>query len=196
MAERLVHSETPMEYFKDVVTRVMARQGFESDEHSSYYLVQLLDKYVIVDRPQMEANVSEDETLAEMLCRALRYDGRRRFELMKLTGDVALFASGFFSDYLVRRQIDLEYYTRVGGYAYSRAAVLSPQSMSSVFEELSANFNRFVDVLNEVSEESTMSDPASVLALYERWLATGSKRSEARLRDEGILLSPTDKRVH
>ena len=191
-----LHSETPVEYFKEVVEKVMARQGFRTSELSSFYLVQLRDDFVDLDRRFTQAEVEVDTTLAELLCGAIASQGDRRFARLKLTGDVALFVSGFFSDSIARRRVELDYYVRMGGYAYGRAAQLSPNDAASVFHELSAKFGRFVDVLNEVSEESSLTDAAGVLRLYERWLQTGSKRSEIRLRQEGILLGTSADRMH
>ena len=191
-----LHSETPVEYFKEVVEMVMARQGFRTSELSSFYLVQLLDDFVDLDRRFTQAEVEVDTTLAELLCGAIASQGDRRFARLKLTGDVALFVSGFFSDSIARRRVQLDYYVRMGGYAYGRAARLSPDDAASVFHELSAKFGRFVDVLNEVSEESSLTDAAGLLRLYERWLQTGSKRSEIRLRQEGILLGTSADRMH
>ena len=190
-----LNSETPVEYFKEVVERVMARQGFHSSEHSSFYLVQLLDDFVALDRRYADAEVEVDSTLAELLCGALASEGASRLTRFKLTGDVALFVSGFFSDSVARKRVELDYYVRMGGYAYSRAAGLSPNDVASVFQELSAKFGRFVDVLNEVSEESSLADHAGILRLYERWLQTGSKRSEARLREHGVLLG-SSRQIH
>ena len=194
--DNFLHSETPVEYFKEVVEKVMARQGFRTSELSSFYLVQLLDDFVDLDRRFTQAEVEVDTTLAELLCGAIASQGDRRFARLKLTGDVALFVSGFFSDSIARRRVELDYYVRMGGYAYGRAARLSPNDAASVFHELSAKFSRFVDVLNEVSEESSLTDAAGVLRLYERWLQTGSKRSENRLRQEGILLQTSADRMH
>ena len=194
--DNFLHSETPVEYFKEVVERVMARQGFRSSELSSFYLVQLLDDFVALDHRYTRAEVEVDATLAELLCGAIASEGERRFARFKLTGDVALFMSGFFSDSIARKRVELDYYMRMGGYAYGRAAQLSLTDTASVFVELSAKFGRFVDVLNEVSEESSLTDAAGVLRLYERWLQTGSKRSEKRLRQEGILLGTSADRIH
>ena len=194
--DKLLHSETPVEYFKEVVEKVMARQGFHSSELSSFYLVKLLDDFVTPDRRFGQAEVEVDATVAELLCGAIASDRDRRFARFKLTGDVALFVAGFFSDSMARKRVELDYYMRMGGYAYTSAAQLSPNDASSVFHELSAKFGRFVDVLNEVSEESSLTDAASILRLYERWLQTGSKRSENRLREEGILLGTSADRIH
>jgi len=194
--DNFLHSETPVEYFKEVVEKVMARQGFRSSELSSFYLVQLLDDFVALDHRYTQAEVEVDAPLAELLCGAIASQGDRRFARFRLTGDVALFLSGFFSDSIARKKVELDYYMRMGGYAYGRAARLSFTDAAAVFHELSAKFGRFVDVLNEVSEESSLTDEAGVLRLYERWLQTGSKRSENRLRQEGILLGTSAGRMH
>jgi hypothetical protein len=163
---------------------------------SSYYLVQLLDSFVAFEKTYAEMEVEKETPLAELLCRALACRGSRRFRLLKFTGDVALFMSGFFSDSVTRRLNDLDYYVRLGGYAYGGASRLSALEAAALFAELSRKFVRFVDVLNEVSEESALAENAGILRLYERWRQTGSRRSEALLRREGILLGDARRRVH
>ena len=193
---KLVNSQTPAEYFKELVDKALERQGVSSSELSSFYLVQLLDNFVSLHELHSELEVGMDTSLAELLCDALESVGGRRLTLFRFTGDLALFLSGFFSDNIARRRLDLDYYRRMGGYAYSRAAHLSPEELSSVFRELSQKFSRFVDVLNEVSEESSISDSASVIRLYERWRETGSRRSEALLRRQGILVDAAARQLH
>jgi hypothetical protein len=194
--DKLVRSETPVMFFKELVEKAMARQGFVSSELSSYYLVQLLDNFVSADDLYVAAELDKNLVLAEILADALQSEGGRRFTLLKFTGDLALFISGFFSDSIARRRVDLDYYVRMGGYAYGHVARLSPSEAAEVFLELSTKFGRFVDVLNEVSEESGIADVAGILRLYEKWLQTGSKRSEALLRREGIQLGPSSRITH
>jgi hypothetical protein len=194
--EKLLRSESSAEYFKELVERAIARQGVSSSELSSYYLVRLLDDFVAPDQKYAEMEIEKEATLAELLCYALASEGNRRFALLKFTGDLALFVSGFFSDSITRRRMDLDYYVRLGGYAYGGAARSSPLEVAEVFMELAHKFPRFVDVLNEVSEESAIAENAGILRLYERWRETGSRRSEALLRREGILLGDASRRVH
>jgi len=194
--DKLLHSETPVEYFKERVEQVMERQGFRVSELSSFYLVQLLDNFVAQERRYTEAEVDVDATLAELLCEGLASEGARQFSRLKLTGDLALFVSGFFAESIARRRVELDYYVRMGGYAYSRAARMRRDELATVFRELSAKFSRFADVLTEISEETLVTDAPSVLRLYERWLETGSKRSEALLRRQGFLLDSSARQVH
>ena len=46
MAERLVHDETPMEYFKQLVEDALAHQRVQSSEHTTFYVVNLLAAFV------------------------------------------------------------------------------------------------------------------------------------------------------
>jgi hypothetical protein len=195
--DKLVHPQTPAEYFKELIDKALERQGSALSELSQSYLVHLLETFVRQDRSYAELGVGEDPRLAELLCRALMAHGRRRLSLLKVTGDVSLFVSGFFSDSLVGRLVDSDYYVRVGGYAYGKLADLSRhRSAVVVFAELSEKFVQFVDVLNEVSEASALTDSTSLLRLYEKWLRTGSKRSEVLLKEQGVLLAPGSDRVH
>lgn len=194
--EKLLRPESSAEYFKELVERAIARQRVTSSELSSFYLVQLLDNFVFLDQKYAEMEVPRETPLAELLCGALTSQGNRRFSLLKFTGDLALFVSGFFSDSIARQRVDLDYYVRLGGYAYGGAARVGPLEVAEVFVELAHKFPRFVDVLNEVSEESAIAENAGILRLYERWRETGSRRSEALLRREGILLGQGSRRVH
>ena len=195
---RVLSNRTSQEYFKDLVERAVDRQGLHTSELSCYYIVQLLDSFIQLDDSHAETPVASDGTLAEMICQALSSRGAKRLRLLRLTGDSALFVAGFFSDSLRALPSGVEYYVRMGGSAYAHAAAVSPRQTSSLFNELAAKFVRFVDVLNEVSEESSLSKHRDddLLRLYDRWLQTGSRRAEALLRSEGILLESGSKRIH
>ena len=191
-----VHAQTPTEYFRELVEKAIARQRLTSSEVSAFYLVQLLDSFVRPDRAYLDAGIDYDQPLAHLLCEAIASGEARRFTLFKATGDLSLFISGFFSDSVMRKPVDFDYYVSLGGYAYGRAARLSAhQTAAEVFEELSQKFSRFVDVLTEVSEASTLTDHTSLLRLYEKWLRTGSERTGAMLRDLGVLPVPGSKLI-
>jgi len=191
-----VHAQTPTEYFRELVEKAIARQRLTSSEVSAFYLVQLLDSFVRPDRAYLDAGIDYDQPLAHLLCEAIASGEARRFTLFKATGDLSLFISGFFSDSVMRKPVDFDYYVSLGGYAYGRAARLSAhQTAAEVFEELSQKFSRFVDVLTEVSEASTLTDHTSLLRLYEKWLRTGSERTGAMLRDLGVLPGPGSKLI-
>ena len=56
-----------------------------------------------------------------------------------------------------------------------------------MFLELAGRFTEFADLLSEVSESSRLSTNRSILALYERWIQTGSRRAAALLAERGIV---------
>jgi hypothetical protein len=183
----IVRAESPMEFFKGQVEEAMEHQRLKASEESAYYLVQLLDAYVRPDRLYRRAEVPPDRALAEVFCTALAADGFRRFALFRLSGDMSLLLSGFFSDSLHRKSVDVDYYIRLGGTAYSTAAVSCDTVTSAqLFEELAANFARFVDVLNEVSGNCSLTDDTNLLRLYERFVRTGSPRCAELLRRHGV----------
>lgn len=195
--EKLVQKQTTAEYFQELVHKAFRRQKLETSELSAFYLVHLLDSFVRPDDTFAEMGVGEDPRLAELLCRASGSKGTRQQALFKMTGDLSLFISGFFSDSLIGKVVDADYYVKMGGYAYGRLASLTARKpVAEIFAELSERFVQFVDVLNEVSEVSALTDNRSILKLYEKWRRTGSRRSEELLRHEGVLLARGSDQVH
>lgn len=194
-SEMTIDQATPMEYFKEVIDSAISRQRLDSTAESAYYLTQLLDRFVRPNRIYSEAGVAPDQTLAELYCHALGSTGRRRFLLLRLTGDVALFVSGFFSESLERQLVSAQYYRRLGGRAYG---TLSDEHrlLNELYAELAEKFDQFVDVLNDVGESCSLADDRDVLRLYERWQETGSRRSAEILRDKGIHVVPSSDAVH
>ena len=102
-------------------------------------------------------------------------------------GDASLFISGFFSDSLRRKLVDVDYYVSIGGSAYTALSRFDADTLSPVFGELAENFVGFVDVLSEVSERTSCTSNADLLRLYEKWLKTGSRRSGQLLVERGVV---------
>jgi len=193
----LIHTETPEELFSELVTSAMDRQKVRSSPDSADYLVQLLDAFVRPGDLYTRAEVVPDQPLAEIFLAAVSADGMRRFTLLKLSGDLALFVAGVLSDSLKREAVDVDYYGKLGGCAYSTVAVsCHSREGATLFEELAANFGRFVDVLAEVSETCGLTDGSDLLRLYEKWLRTGSQHSASTLRRMGAPLVRGSDEVH
>ncbi len=109
-------------------------------------------------------------------------------------GDVSLFISGFFSDSLQRKLVDVDYYVSIGGFAYNALSRVETDTFSPVFAELAEKFVGFVDVLTEVSERTSCASNADLLRLYEKWLKTGSRRSGQLLSSAGSCRTPRSSR--
>ena len=69
-------------------------------------------------RPAIPFNDDADEPLALRLGRALGSGGLEQRARLRYLGDFSLFTSGFFSDSLSRRAVDVDYYVSMGEFAY------------------------------------------------------------------------------
>jgi hypothetical protein len=194
MAERIVHHETPMEYFKSLVDEAVARRRLVSSEDATFYVVSLLTGFV---RPEPAAATALQQPLAIRLARALQTGGAEQRQGLRQVGDVSLFISGFFGDSLARRPVGVDYYVALGGYAYGSLGRRESEARAAVFAELAEKFVAYVDVLSEVSERTSLPSSCDLLRLYERWLQTPTRRNGERLVDRGILptSSPGPRRV-
>jgi hypothetical protein len=182
MSAAVFRRESAVEYFKELVDAALAHQGIDAHELTSFYVVQLLAGF-LDRRPAGPA----DEPLGVQLAKALESGGTQQRASLKQVGDVSLFVSGFFSDSLRRKLVDVDYYASIGGMAYNALSRFEADTFSPVFAELAEKFIVYVDVLSEVSERSSCSSNMDLLRLYERWLKTGSRRSGQLLAERGVV---------
>ena len=183
------------DHFRDLVETSLHRQQVSVMDSTAGYLVNLLTGYARSQRLFSEGpDGLELRTLAEHYADAAHADGaEQRNHALKALGDVALFISGMFSGYLNRRLVDVDYYINMGCGAYRDLHDFVSTRIAGkgedVFEELSREFPRLVDVLAEVSEESNLGASTDLMRDYELWLRTGSPRISARLQRRGIVPS-------
>jgi hypothetical protein len=182
MGEAMIRPESPVEYFKELVDGALAHQGLVANELTSYYVVQMLARFL-----EQRGGDPRDEPLGIQLARALDSGGLEQRASLKQIGDESLFVSGFFSDSLKRKLVDVDYYASIGGVAYQALSRYETDAFAAVFAELSQKFIPFVDVLSEVSERSACASNRDLLRLYERWLKTGSRRSGQLLAERGVV---------
>jgi hypothetical protein len=182
MGDVTLRRESAIEYFKEQVEGALARQGIVAGELTAFYVVQLLAGFL-----QRRAAADVEEPLGMRLARALESGGLEQRASLKQIGDLSLFVSGFFSDSLRRKLVDVDYYVSIGGVAYNALSRIEADTFSPVFAELSEKFVGFVDVLSEVSERSCCGSNMDLLRLYERWLKTGSRRSGQLLVERGVV---------
>ncbi len=187
LESKLVREETPVEFFREQLSKAMEHQRVSTSAFTEYYLVNLLAGCVQGDNLPAPEPGYDEAPLALLYVRALEASRAERARLLRAMGDTALFVSGFFADSLERKLADLDYYRSLGGHAYAR---LSQEERlpygPSVFSELARRFSQFADVFSEVSELSRLNTSQSVLRLYEKWLATGSRRAAMLLAERGI----------
>jgi len=184
MSEAVFRRESAVEYFKELVDGALSHQGLATQELTAFYVVQLLASFL---QRRVTADHDEATPLALRLGRALDSGGMQQRACLKEIGDVSLFVSGFFSDSLTRKLVDVDYYVRIGGHAYNALSRVESDTFSPVYAELGEKFVGFVDVLTEVSERTSCSSNADLLRLYEKWLRTGSRRSGQLLVERGVV---------
>ncbi|MFQ5736781.1 MAG: hypothetical protein ACE5GY_07960 [Thermodesulfobacteriota bacterium] len=173
----------PIEHFKELVTEAVAHQKVETNEMAVFYLSTLLSDFVLSER-------LATEPLAITYLKAQNETRAVKVRLMRHLGDLSLFTSGFFSDSLARKAVDVDYYISMGTSCYNSVASIHRQGrkahISSLYTELAVKFGVFADVLTEVSERSRLTSSKDILRIYERWLRTKSKQAERLLRSLGI----------
>jgi hypothetical protein len=182
MSDVVFRRESAVEYFKQLVEEAMAHQRIAAQQLTAFYVVQLLAGYL-----QQKEEEDAAEPLALKLSRALDGGGFQQRTTLRQIGDTSLFISGFFSDSLRHKLVDVDYYVSIGGYAYNALSRQETDALSPVFAELADKFGGFVDVLSEVSERSSCASNSDLLRLYERWLKTGSARSGQLLIERGVV---------
>ncbi|MBI1909404.1 MAG: hypothetical protein HYS22_04465 [Deltaproteobacteria bacterium] len=178
------------EYFYELVRKAIGRQKVVATKEAEFYLVNLLRDFLKTEKVyENRSDTFKEEPLALMLQRAFDADQTSKVTILKKMGDFSLYIAGFFPNSLSRQLVDIDYYIKMGGSAYQTLsqAPKSPRALRDIFLELAEKFLFFVDVLSEVSEESTLKSHLDILRLYETWLKTGSERAFERLHQEGII---------
>jgi len=180
----MLTSIRPIEHFKEMVGAAIEHQRIKTNESAEFYLSSLLSDFILRER-------LNDEPLAITYIKALGAGRELQIHLLKQLGAISLFTSGFFSDSLSRKIVDIDYYILMGEASYGYLASIHKQrsghkDISVLYSELAAKFKLFVDVLAEVSERSRLTSSRDILRVYERWLRTKSRQAEKILRDLGI----------
>ena len=181
------------EFFQGLVKDAVANQRLEASTESVCYLTNLLSMFANSDA--LFENTPEGpmiRPLALLYGEALEATNPelRNLALRRL-GDVALFISGIFSDSLNRKVVDVDYYIAMGGNAYGYLSATSRQQgrwqdFSELFAELGEKFPLFVDVLNEVGDQTNLRNDSDIMRLYEIWQRTGSRYAQKQLQRIGI----------
>ena len=176
MDDSLLPEQTPAEYFKGLIETALSRQHLHATELTSYYLVDLLCRFV---RPETRVPFLEEQgqPLALRLAKALECGGMEKRARLRSLGDISLFTSGYFSDSLRSGAVDVDYYVSMGEYAYGSLSRRDTDAFGEVFGELARKFVGYMDVLADVSERTGGTRP-DVLRKYDKLLRTAVPTSK------------------
>ena len=178
-------------FFQDEVERAFRDEGLSPGVRVEHYVVQLLASYAV---QQIEST-----PLALRMLAAASAPQRERRRHLRRIGDTSLYVSGFWSDSLEGRLVDVDYYIEMGGSAYgelARSDGLSGDPLGDVFGELAGNFVRFVGALALISRRvATPTNDGDILRLYRQWQRTKSANAAARLAALGVVPPKGDGRL-
>lgn len=186
---------SPKQHFEELVDNGISRFQIRTPKAVQDYLVGLLEFYLDTRNLFPAQNL----TLAETYLQSAQMDSANRREALKQMGDRCLYVSGFFSDSLQRKLVDVDYYADMGVAAYGQLAGLATEDTTAqVYRVFSKRFLEFVDVLSFISQKSLVQTDESVLRLYDRYLRTGSTLARERLEELGVVTLPTEqvKKAH
>ena len=182
----VLRTERLEEIFRELVQKAVKSQNAQPSSMAEYYLVALLSS-AVNSSALVLADPANDLTFAETYLALKTQSGAQREETLRRLGDRALFVSGFFSDCLMRKNVNPKYYHRMGSLAYSRLAdEVEPSPLFELFRALAKGFHMFVSILGEVSEHTAPHNNRRTLSVYEKWLWTGSASAYKELIENGI----------
>jgi hypothetical protein len=181
--------ENLAEYFKNLVETALQNQEFTISKLTEFYIVNLLSEYFRIDK--LYENGRDDVPLAILLTEALSSQISKKILLFKKIGDYSLYISGYFSDSLNRKIVDISYYISMGENAYTQLYDLARYSkrekmLAEAYSEISMNFIKMVDLISEISDSQKSVSNADLLKVYEKWLLTKSERLAKQLKEAGI----------
>ena len=180
-------------YFHDRVTQARLDQGTEVDEHTEFYLVNLLVEFLRTSHLSVSGGRRVDELpLTIRLLEAGQATPAERYRELKHLGDTTLYVLGWFAESLERSLVDRSYYEDLGGSAYRRLSRLvrgmRGDQKDPIFRELASKFRDCVGLVTNVREQ-TYGDSSDIVQLYDAWRRTGSERAFRRLQELGVIPS-------
>lgn len=188
----------PDEFFRELVVEAMEKQSCAAKPETEYYLVRLLSRFMSAEHlyRRDESGGLKEEPLALMIQEASQEAlPPRQSALFRQVGDVSLYTAGYFQDSLVRKAVDVDYYVEMGRKAYAEVRVRTEENVvRQMYEELADRFSQFVEVLAEVSDQTTPKREVDLLRQYELWVRTRSERAAKALQEAGILPNATVKK--
>lgn len=188
---RVINTETNLQpYFRELVENAISHQHLKVSDMSQFYVVNMLNRFMKTGELfDWERDHYEEIPLAQLLDKALNSSPSTKIKVLKKMGDNALYISGFFSDYIESKLVNLDYYVSMGECAYKNLSGVfaREKTFCELYNELAVNFIGFKDILLEVRNSGRIISNATLVKLYETWLKTGDPLIKEKLQREGIV---------
>lgn len=176
------------DFFSIKLRSVLDKRQISIQGDAFEYLVTLMVRFMETDTffARSAEGKLEDNYLLKLYSEYVTGTPEVRRQALKRLGDVCLMVTGFFSDSLNRKLVDVGYYFGMGGAAYWHLAQQVVPGPNAMFQELSVKFKTVSNVLNEMSDRSGLQNNKDLLRIYERWLQTKSDHLKEILSEKGI----------
>jgi hypothetical protein len=178
------------EHFLDLVEQASEQLKVKPLPVVRDYIVDVLEYHVLTAHLFPKQNT----TLAELWLEAQNSkDTIQQRERLKALGDKALYVSGYFSESLQRKIVDVDYYMQMGELAFGHLSDLSKtETQGRVYRILSEKFPSWVEIIHFVAIKSFPNSDSGVLRLYEQYLKTGSELARTQLVERGVVALSQD----
>lgn len=198
-----IESDLKSFFYRECST-IADKQGLQISPLLQGYLGEMLSRFIDTEYflqdstdPYSQPGKKEIPAVGIELMNGLQTTSFEQLFQMQKVGDLALYISGFFPEYIDRRSLDLDYFSAVGGQAYQRAghirSSLDSENSLNVYFELAEKFAAISEVLMELSEQKMLAREEDQLKLYEKWLTSGSPRLSRMLKEAGLIFEGTPK---
>jgi hypothetical protein len=179
------------DFFAEAVSDALKSRKITTSPLANEYLVKLLTHYIFADNlfdETTDGGKKTRSTLAELYLKAMNSETNIRYDLLKKLGDTSLYISGFFSESLNRKVVDVSYYVNMGESAFhSLANTVSEEAYSNLYKDFSKHFVKYMEALNYISKQTNLKKDSNLLKLYENYQKTGSELMREVLVDSGFV---------
>lgn len=180
IAAKVIQEAKLTEFFQEKIVAAMARNNVTIDNDVEFYLTTLLCDFL---RPRSQI---PDTPLALLLQEAIESSSRTQLVKFKSLGDLSLYVAGYFQESFNRRVVDVDYYIALGSIAYRQLAAIVSKNAQSTYEKLAQDFPLLVELVAEVAVVPGQDRPVDILATYDRWTRSNSRRLLRILQESGI----------
>jgi hypothetical protein len=182
-----------MEYFTSRLSEAASRREPPPGDDLICYVGTMLERFSASDRLfAFEEGRLDLRPLALLYQDAVAVEGHHeRCQLLQQLGDSALFLGAMFPRYFSHRGLHRDYLVGMGGSSYDFLGA-NARHNRHIFAELGQRFAQVLVLIAEACSRPSGNEDQDVLALYERWLATGDAAVAAQLAALGVDLPGND----
>ena len=184
------------EYFDELFLEFQQKYSTTSSEFTRKYIIELLVFFISIDNLYKDDKLTGKKKaplLSEEVLKSYHQNSLYKTESLKRIADFSLYTTGMFSDYFKKKIIDVDYYISLGKNSYNEVSkMVEDTNLINIYLELSEKFVQFVDILNYISEKSSMQNNEDILRNCERYLLTKSDKSLGELEKKNIIISAQD----